>query len=173
MSVGLDEAQAVPAGRVVDGHRLSEFIYGTVTGMVAVTGISGGREAGWWEAAAIVLVGAIAVWLAHAYSVLIAERVATGHRLGARALRDALRGTLPIVSSGALLAIPILPSAAGMYSVTAALTISSTLGVVVLAFIGLLAGSVTRETWPRRLLLAFLSAGLGLVIVAVELAVRH
>lgn len=44
-----------------DGHKLSEFIYGTVTGMVAITSMGGSHEMNWLSAAAIVVFGAIAI----------------------------------------------------------------------------------------------------------------
>lgn len=162
-----------PGAPRIDGHRLSEFVYGTVTGMVAVAGISGGDEASWSEAALVIVAGAAAIWVAHAYAVLMGKRVAVGHRLDARDLGEALRGSWPIVSAGVILAVPLLPVAAGLWSLDFALGASSLTGVLILALVGILAGVITHETWPRRILLAVLSAGLGLAVVAVELAVHH
>lgn len=157
----------------LDGHRLSEFIYGTVTGLVAVAGIDASSGASWLGAASIILVGAAAIWVAHAYSTLFGHRIAEGRRAKVRDLGKALTDSWPIVTAGALLAVPLLPAAIGLWSVDVALLVSSLLGVLVLALVGVAAGVVTHETWPRRLLLAALSAGLGLAVVFVELAVHH
>lgn len=46
-------------------------------------------------------------------------------------------------------------------------------GCLDLALAGILAGAITQETWPRRLLLAVLSAGLGVAMVVIELLVHH
>lgn len=56
----------------LDGHKLSEFIYGTIIGMVAIVGLGGGDETSWFEAALIIITGSAAIWLAHAYSMLLA-----------------------------------------------------------------------------------------------------
>ena len=103
--------------RVIDGHRLSEFVYGTVTGMVAVAGVGGTHETTWWNAASIIIVGAVAIWLAHSYSIIIGKRVSGGQRLGLGDLIDILRGSWPIVTAGTVLALPMLPAAFGVWNV--------------------------------------------------------
>ncbi|MEZ4769097.1 MAG: hypothetical protein R2844_11825 [Caldilineales bacterium] len=159
--------------RRIDGHRLSEFIYGTVMGMVAIAGMSTEHQMSWLEAAAIIVVGAAAIWVAHAYSQVLSRRIAGGQHLQAHDLAETLRGSWPIVTAGLLLILPLLPAAVGLWSVDTGLGLSSALGVVILGVIGVTAGTVTHETWPRRILLAAFTAGLGLVIVAVEFAVHH
>ena len=62
-------------------------------------------------------------------------------------------------------------AALGLYSVDAALLASSALGIAVLALVGFFAER--NETWPRRVMDAVLSAGLGVGVVAVELLVHH
>ena len=98
----------------IDGHKLSEFIYGTIIGMVAVAGIDGGDGTSWLEAAAAIVAGAAAIWVAHAYAVLLSRRVVAGHRLAARDLGEALAGSWPIVTAGVILALPLLPVALGV-----------------------------------------------------------
>jgi hypothetical protein len=157
----------------LDEHKLSGFIYGTVTGMVAIAGLSGGHEVSWLEAALVIVVGAVVTWVAHAYSALFSKRVIAEHRLDSHELGETLVGSWPIVSAGGLLAIPLLPVAVGLWSLGFALWVASLTGVSILALVGILAGVVTKETWPRRVLLAVFSAGLGLAIVAVEFVVHH
>jgi len=59
---------------LIDGDRLSGFIYGTVTGLVAL-GAAGSREADgtWWEVATGVALGVAALWMAHAYCELLSR----------------------------------------------------------------------------------------------------
>ncbi len=163
-----------PASRKpLDGHRLSEFIYGLVTGMVAVVGIDAGQTASWWNAALVVLAGAVAIWIAHGYSTLMSRRITTGKRAEGRDLAKALGDSWPVVSAGFVLALPILGAGLGLYQLETALIASSLVGVIFLALIGVAAGVVTRESWPRRILLVLLSSGLGIGVVLVELAVHH
>ena len=169
-------SRAQPAGdnerKLLDAHRLSEFVYGTITGMVAINGIDPSHSS-WAEAAAIIIVGAAAIWIAHAYSILLGQRIGSGRRLAGRDFGYALWGSWPIVMAGVMLAFPTLLAAASIWTLTSALRLSGLLGVVILAFVGIIAGAVTRETWTRRLLLAVLSPGLGLVVLGFELAVHH
>jgi hypothetical protein len=168
-----DMADSIGLGRKLDGHRISEFVYGVVTALVAVAGLSGGHETEWWGAAAVVVAGAVAIWLTHAYSIMLSKRVAQGRRLSRQDIIGTLRGSWPIVVAGALIAAPIVPASLGVYTLDTALWISSFTGLGALALIGVLAGMVTRETVGHRFLLAGLSVGLGLLIVALEYVVHH
>jgi hypothetical protein len=159
--------------RSFDGRRLNEFIYGTVTGMVAIIGVDPYGGAGWLEAALIVIAGAVAIWIAHAYAELMSRRIASGGSLGSRELADALAVSWPIVSSGLILAAPFLGVALGIYKLGVALLVSSFVGVSILALVGLVAGVVTHESWSHRVFMVLLSCSLGVAVVLVELAVRH
>jgi hypothetical protein len=165
-------ARHVVEARPIDGHRLSEFVYGTITGMVAISGLDPAHSS-WSQAAEVIIVGAAAIWIAHAYSVLLGRRIASERRLTGKDLAHALRGSWPIVIAGVMLAVPTLLAAANISTLATALRISSLVGVVILALVGIVAGVVTHETWPRRLLLAVLTTGLGLVVLGFELAIHH
>jgi hypothetical protein len=141
--------------------------------MVAIAGLGTAHEMSWLGAASIILVGALAIWLAHSYSVLLSTRVVSGKLLDRHLIGETLSHSWAIVSAGILIAIPLLPVGIGLWSLEVALGIANGLGIAVLALVGLIAGIVTKEPWPRRILLAALSAGLGIAIVAIEYAVHH
>ena len=159
--------------RRIDGHRLTEFIYGTVTALVAVAGIEVTDVSEWRSAALIVITGGVAIWLAHAYSTLMSNRIVSGHRIEGGDIYKALRGTWPIVSAALLVSLPFLGAAVSLYGMRTALGLSNAVGVVILALVGYVAGAVTKETWIGRIVLVLLSSGLGLFVVAVELAIHH
>lgn len=167
------ESTTTPSGRTVDGHRLAEFVYGTVTGLVAITGIAGHPEAGWFGTAIIVLTGAVAIWLAHGYSIMLSKRVTGGRRLTGSEIGHIFSGSWPIVSAGFVLAVPILATGLGLWNLDTGIRISGYLGIAVLALVGVLAGVLTRETWPRRALLALVYGGLGVAVVAIEYWAHH
>lgn len=169
------EHQQVDASekRSIDGHRLSEFIYGTVTALVAIAGISTETEASWSNAVAIIVIGAAAVWASHAYSHAISQRIAGGHRLHGHEIWEILRGSWPIVIAGILVAAPFLLVAIGIITMPTALDVASLLGLAILAIVGYLSGVVTGEAVPRRFMLAALSLGLGLIVVMLEFAIHH
>lgn len=139
--------------------------------MVAISGIDAERSS-WAEAAAIIILGATAIWTAHACSILLGRRIASGRRLAAGDLGHALLGR-GRSSSRVILAVPTLPAVANVWTLATALRVSGLVGLVILALVGVVAGVVTHETWARRLLLAAPSTGLGLVIVVFELIVHH
>lgn len=154
-------------------HRLSEFIYGVVTGLVTIAGLRGGHATDWLGAALTIVIGAAAIWVAHAYSILISKRMAAGRRLSGRDFAKTLSGSWPIVSAGTVLALPLLPVGLGLWPFDVGLWISNLTGIALLALAGFLAGVIGKEAWARCLLLATLSAALGVVIVAVEFIINH
>lgn len=169
----MSESATTLRGRQVDGHRLAEFVYGTVTGLVAVTGLGAHPEGGWASAAGIVVAGAIAIWLAHGYSIMLSKRLTRGRRLSSQEIGHVFGGSWPIVIAGIVLAVPMLLSGLGLWALDTAVSVSGWLAVAILALVGLLAGAIAHETWPRRLLIAGTYAGLGLLVVAVEFVVHH
>ncbi len=157
----------------VDGHRLAEFVYGTVTGMVAVAGIGAHPEQGWFGTAVIVVIGAVAIWLAHGYAQMLSRRVTSGRRQTAKEIGETFAGSWPIVTAGFVLAVPILATGAGLWNLETGVKWSGYVGVILLLLVGLLAGWLTKETWPRRILIAVVYGGLGVAVVAIEYIVAH
>lgn len=157
----------------IDGHRLTEFIYGTVTALVAVAGIDAEHVSRWDSAVLVVVIGGVAIWLAHAYSTLMSNRITSGHRIEGRDIGHALQSSWPIVTAAALVSLPLFVAALSLYDMRTALYLANVVGVLILAFVGFAAGAITKESWPRRIALALLSSGLGLLIVAVELVNHH
>jgi hypothetical protein len=157
----------------IDGHRLSEFVYGTVSAMVAVAGISGADDMTWWSSALTIVLGAVAIWLAHAYAILLSKRVVSGVNLTQKDIRGTLKSSWPIVTAGMLLTIPILPVGFGVWSLEVGHLAANITGIVILGLVGYVAGILTGDTWRRRVALAILTAGIGAVIVALEAILHH
>ena len=154
----------------IDGHRLTEFIYGTITAMVAIAGLTESPDVGWWSAFTIIIAGAGAVWVAHAYSALISQRLTVGRRLNTHEMWEAMRTSWPIVTAGVLIASPLFLAGLGLTSSSNALTFSNILGIIVLAVVGYMAGNVSKEPLARRVMLAVGSAAIGFAVVSIELA---
>ena len=168
----VSEGKAAEHGKI-DGHRLTEFIYGTITALVAIAGLAESDTLGWWSAVTIIVVGAAAVWVAHAYSSIISHRLTLGRRLDGREMWEEMRTSWPIVTAGVIVASPLLLAGMGLISVGNALSVSNALGIVILALVGYLAGVVSKEPFARRLILAVGSAALGFAVVSIEFAVHH
>lgn len=157
----------------LDAERLSEFIYGTVTALIAVAAVRSESEVTWIDAAALIVVGAAAVWLAHGYSKMIARRIAARQYISRRDIGEILRGSWPIVTAGVIVAAPLLLSIIGLTSVANALQISNLVGVLTLALVGWMAGVASGDNLLHRLWLAVVSAALGLMVVSLEFLLHH
>lgn len=163
------------SGSIIDGVKLSGFIYGTTSGLVALggAGVHATDFTAWWEAASRVMLGAATVWMAHAYSEVLSHRVVSGRPLEFRELRATLADSWTIVVAGLVLAAPLVVAGLGVASVAVAANVARALGVTVLAVIGFYAEQTGAHRWGRRLLHAGLTAGVGLAVVAAELLVYH
>lgn len=159
--------------RVIDGHRLTEFIYGTVTAFVAVAGIDIEHLPSWYTAALMVITGGVAIWLAHAYATLMSNRITSGKRIKGRDIAEALYSSWPIVTAAILVALPFIGAPLSLYTMNTAVWLANIVGVLILLLVGIAAGSIAQESWSRRVLLAIISVGLGLLIVTIKLAIPH
>lgn len=150
-------------------ERLSGFAYGTVGAIVALSGMEHGQtERAWWKAALSVVLGGVAVWLAHTYSHLLGARIEAGRDLRMHEFAHAMRESWPMVTASALVASPLALAGLELLSFESAALAARGVGVVVLSLVGLLAPG---QRWTRRLLLATASAAAAIGIVAFELAV--
>jgi len=157
----------------IDTERLSEFIYGTITALIAVAATIGDAGVSWGAAAAVIVVGAAVVWLAHGYSKAIAARATTHQHLSGHDIGGILYVSWPIVIAGVVVAAPLLLSAIGLIEVTAALRISNVVGILTLALVGWRAGVASGDNLLHRLWLAMVSIALGLMVVALEFLLHH
>lgn len=177
MSVtGMNKIESVEGSshhHTTDRHSLSEFAYGVITAMVVIAALVQEREDTWWQAFLIIVAGSAAVWIAHSYAEILGERLALRRRLVGRDFAEAMRRSWPIVSSGAIVALPTLLPAIGLTSVETSLTLSNLVGIAILAVGGYVAGMFTNERQTYRILLAAASAGVGVVVVAIEYIVHH
>lgn len=156
--------------RLTSADWLSGFAYGTVGAIVALSGFGhGGPERAWWQAVLSVVMGGVAVWLAHSYAQLLGARVEAGRNLRRDEFWHALREGWPIVTASGVVASPLLLERLSLVSFESAVLIARGSGIILLAAIGLLA---PNQKWSHRLWLATISAVLAIVIVALELAVH-
>lgn len=156
-----------------DTHRLSEFIYGTVIALVAVSGLENRQMDRWFSSALIVIAGGAVIWLAHTYSTLMSHWITGDHDITTADVARAFRDSWPIVTASMVVALPFMGVALSLYAMDIAFSLASAVGIAIFALIGVAAGRVTEMSWPKRVLLVLLSSGLGLLIVAIEVAVHH
>jgi hypothetical protein len=154
-------------------HRAREFIYGTITVLVAIAGIEVGGGTDAPSAAAIILASAVATAVAHSYAGFVGRRLVEGQPLATRDVIAALRADSPVV----LAAIPAVAAAIaaklGFWSLGTALSIGNVCALIALAAIGWLAARASGGTVARSILSTVISTSIGLGIVIVELLAHH
>jgi hypothetical protein len=151
----------------------SELVYGTLTVIIALAGIEVAGGAGPSGAGAIVIVGAGATWVAHAYSGLLGHRAATGRPTTATDVRHALRHSLPIVMAALPATIAMGGASVGWWSAAAAFLFASAAGIAVLAGAGWLAARATGENIRGQVLSMIVTTSIGVAIVVVEILIHH
>jgi hypothetical protein len=151
---------------------LADYVYGSISTLVAIAGLTFETHPQPLTSGAVVVVGAVAIWLAHAVSRLVMTRSWQQLTFSARDLLDQLVGTWSILAA----AIPGTAifglAAAGLWSVKTAFALAEVVGALSLAVVGF--GTAGGRDLPlgRRL---FYAAGLttvGVAIVALELVVH-
>jgi len=151
---------------------LADYIYGTIATVVAILGLSLESHPDALSAGAVIIVGAIAIWLAHGVSQLVAER---NRRTGPIPVADivaAFRSSWPIVSAAVPATIVMLLAEVGVYSTSTGLLIAQAIGVLALAVVGIVTAEPERPVL-RRIAYVMLITGVGVLIVLMEAAVHR
>ncbi len=154
-------------------HRAKEFVYGTIAVLIVIAGIevSGGRGA---EAAgAIILVAAVATWLAHAYADVLGVLLTTGRPTTRTDVWRSLRDAVPIVVAALPATAMALGARLDFWTLATGLRAANILALLVLAAAGWFAARGSGAGRLRSLVSTLVSTGIGLGIVAVELLVHH
>ena len=160
-------------GRRAD--RVAFVVYGTITVLAAVGGLrleSQSLKA--LQAAAVLLVVAVAAWLAHSMWRVVTARARQAAREPDRSyeLHEVLR-SWPIVAAGFPGAASMVLAAVGTWSVATGLRVAQGLGIVLLFAAGLLTASLAGATRSGQLVYVLALPCAGLVIVALEVAAHH
>jgi len=153
---------------------LQEFVYGTLTVMVALGALSGTVEAPLpRNAIAVIALTAFATLLAHSFSSLIALHVRAGRSVQRDEFRAEMRHSWRIV----LAALPsigvFLLAALDLFSSRTALRLSTGLAVLAMIAVGVIAARRSRSTYFGGFVFVVVATAMGLVIVAIEIFVHH
>ena len=153
-------------------HRATEFVYGTIAVLIVIAGIdiSGGRAS---AAPAIILVAAIATWLAHAYAETLGLQLTTGRSTSRADIGRALMGSFPIVLAALPATAVSVGALLGFWSTRTSIVLANGLALLVLAAAGWFAARGAGDTRLQSLASALVSTSIGLAIVAMELLVHY
>jgi hypothetical protein len=155
------------------GERLAGFIYGTIVVLSVIVAGAKAFPHGPGHIAAIVLVTTAVFWLAHVYAHALGHSVARDEHLSLAELRYIARREASIVEA----ALPPVAALAlghfGVISTDASIWIAFGLGLCVLAAQGITFARVERLRLLGTLVVVALNLSLGVVLIALKLAVSH
>lgn len=151
---------------------LADYVYGTISTLVATAGLTFETNPGAMTTAGVVVVGAVAIWLAHALSQLVILRSWQDLELRLVDVRRELQSSWTIVTAAIPATIIFILAGAGVWTVRTAFALAEIVGVLALAVVGYgTAGGRGRPLGRRMLYIGGLVL-VGVLIVLLELSVH-
>jgi hypothetical protein len=166
----VDSAHPAPAGA---GERLAGFIYGTLVVLAMVVVGAKAYPEGPGLVAALVVVTAAVLWLAHVYAHGVALSVSQRKRLSLGELRHLARREGSIVQAALPPVLPLLLAAAGLVSTGVALWAAVGLGLVVLGVQGVRFARIERLGAIGTCAAVAANLAFGVLIVGLKLLIAH
>jgi hypothetical protein len=159
-------------GRLADG--VAFVVYGSINVLAAVGGLRFESQVlKARQAAAVVIVVAVAAWLAHSMWRVVRARARQEPEPGrSRELHELLR-SWPVLASGLPGLAALLLAWGGAWSVATGLRVAQGLGVAVLFVAGILTARLAGGTRSRQVVYAIGLPSVGLVIVLLEVAAHR
>jgi hypothetical protein len=142
--------------------------------MMVVIGALDGSNLGSARSATLVMIGtALATWLAHTFAAVIGVHVRERRAVDRHELTTKFRHSWRIVTAAAPATAVLLLADAGWISLRSALTAATVIGVVQLLGVAVVAARRSHFTAFGVAAYAATATAIGLVIVAIEIAVLH
>lgn len=167
-------ATSVPTAPSASVEWAREYIYGTISTMVAIGGLTFERRPDSVSAGGVIVVGAIAIALAHAVSHLVVawSLRSQGAPFTFRTVFDQLRQSWPIVSAAIPATVVLALSRTGLYTTSTALWVDAAVGVAALAVVGIWTAGPARPG-SHRVAYVVALVSVGLFIVGLEIAAHQ
>jgi NADH:ubiquinone oxidoreductase subunit 6 (subunit J) len=165
MSEPSSSEQATP-GHQRSVHCPADYVYGTISTLVAIAGLTFETHPEALTTAAVV-VGALAIWFAHTLSLLVTKQSWQRLELHGSDVRAELQGSWSIVTAAIPSVIIFVLAGAQLFTVRTAFLLSEAVGVLALAVVGLgTAGGAGRSKGRRTLyILGLVSVGVTIVLL--------
>lgn len=154
-------------------EKLQEFVYGTITVLVVI-GALDGEQLGSPSAATIVVVGtAFATWLAHTFAAIIGAHVRQRRPLRNHEILTKFRRSWRIVTAAIPATVLLIFAAAGAFSLRTAFTLATIVGIAQMLFVAVFAAMRSKFSFVGVIAYAGCATVIGVIIVAIEIAVFH
>jgi len=154
-------------------EKLQEFVYGTITVRVVI-GALDGENLGSPRAATIVVVGtALATWLAHAFAAIIGAHIRQRRQLRNHEILTKFRHSWRIVTAAIPTTVLLVFAGAGAFGLRTAFVLATAVGVVQMLAVAVIAARRSNFSIVGVVAYAGCATVIGLIIVAIEIAVFH
>jgi hypothetical protein len=154
------------------GSGIASTVYGTIVVMAAVTAAYATQKDP-WRLAVVVVSTATVLWIAHVYSHALSESIVVKRRLTGAELAATVRRERGILLAAAAPATALVLGAAGLFRETTAVWLALAVGLVTLAAEGFRFARL-EDLGPLGTLVAMaMNVALGLLVVALKVAVAH
>ena len=154
-------------------EELQEFVYGTITVLVAIGAINGQKLTSGRNAIVIILGTALATWLAHTFAAVIGIHVRERRVVTRHETMTEFRHSWRVVTAAFPATVACALAQAGLFSLRFALVASIVMGVLALIIVAIWAATRSDFTPLGVVAYAAGATGIGLVIVAIEIAIHH
>ncbi len=153
-------------------HWLADYVYGTISTLVAIAGLTFEKNPGALTTAGVVVVGAVAIWFAHTLSRLVTMRSWRHLELHYTDVATTLRNSWSIVTAALPATLVFVLAGLHIFEVKTAFTVSEVVGVLALAVVGIGTAGGRDRPLGRRLLYIGGLVLVGVLIVLLELLVH-
>jgi hypothetical protein len=153
-------------------HWLADYVYGTISTLVAIAGLTFETNPGALTTAGVVVVGAVAIWLAHALSRLVTMRSWRQLTLSRADVRAVLLSSWSILAAAIPATVVFTLAGLGLFEVRTAFTVAEVVGVLALAEVGIGTAGGSERPASRRVLYVVGLVAVGVIIVLLESVVH-
>ena len=112
-------------------------------------------------------------WLAHVWSGIVGDRIHHGAKLQVSRLIRIGRAEWPLVEASFVPVVVLMLGWAGLYSDATAARLALGVCIAQLFAYGAIVGRHAYHGWPAAIVAGLLNAGLGLVLIELEVLVLH
>jgi hypothetical protein len=169
----LVDSRLVRLGRSTMGGRLGGFIYGTIVVLAVLTAGAKAHPDDAGTIAALVAVTSAVFWVAHVYAHGLAQSVAQDEHLSLAELGRLARHEASIVEAAVPSVAILLLAALGLVGTAAAIWAAFGACIAVLALEGLVFARIGRLGALGTVTVVGANIGLGVLLVALKLALAH
>ena len=166
-------AEPSPSERATPGHQrsvqwLADYVYGTISTLVAIAGLTFEAHPQALTTAGVVVVGALAIWFAHTLSRLVTKQSWQQLELHGSDVRAELQGSWSIVTAAIPSVIIFVLAGIRLFPVKTAFVLADAVGVLALAVVGFGTAGGAGRPGGRRILYILGLVSVGVTIVLLE-----